>query len=213
MTGGHAIRVFCHTLFVSSFCIARALRKEAGHTLQKDETAALALMAKDNEMGLRWMIQRYTPYVSAVVWGIVGGWLSAQDAEEITSDAFLTLWRNRQKLRPGKVKSYLGSIARSRAIDRLRQAGQDVSMEDEELVICSDTPEREVLLRESKELLRRYLMSLKATDREILIRYYYLYESAPAIARRLGMRPDAVRQRLARAREQFRRLFDKEERA
>ncbi len=181
--------------------------------MQKDETAALALMAKDNEMGLRWMIQRYTPYVSAVVWGIVGGQLSAQDAEEITSDAFLTLWRNRQKLRPGKVKSYLGSIARSRAIDRLRQAGQDVSLEDEELVICSDTPEREVLLRESKELLRRYLMSLKAMDREILIRYYYLYESAPAIARRLGMRPDAVRQRLARAREQLRRLFDKEERA
>ncbi len=179
--------------------------------MQKDEQTALALMNEGNEMGLRWFIQRYTPYVSAIVWSIFGGRLSAQDAEEVTSDAFLALWRNGDKLRPGKIKSYLGAVARTRAIDRLRKAGQDVSLEDDILVISADTPEREVLLKESKQLLRHYLMSMSGTDREIFLRSCYLGEKAPAIARRLGMSPEAVRQRLSRGRKQLQRMFDKEE--
>ena len=181
--------------------------------MEKEEQTALTLMREGSEMGLRWMIQRYTPYVSAVVWGVFGGRFSAQDAEEVTSDAFLALWNNRDKLQVGKVKSYLGAIARTRAIDRLRKAGQDIPLEDETLVICSDTPEREVLLRESKQLLRHYLDSMSGTDREIFLRYYYLCESAPAIARRLDMSPEAVRQRLSRGRKQLQRMFDEEENA
>ncbi len=164
-------------------------------------------------MGLRWMIQRYTPYVSAVVWGVFGGRLIAQDAEEVTSDAFLLLWRRRGALQAGKVKSYLSAIARTRAIDRLRQAGQEVSLEDEALAISAGTPEKEVLLRESKQLLLHYLDSMNGTDREIFLRYYYLCESAPAIARRLNMSPEAVRQRLSRGRRQLQRMFEEEDRA
>ncbi len=181
--------------------------------MQQDESAALALMREGSEMGLRWMIQRYTPYVSSIVWGVFGGRLGPQDAEEVTSDAFLLLWRSRDKLRAGKVKSYLGSIARTKAIDRLRKAGRDLSLVDERLTIASDTPEKELLLRESKQLLRQYLESMNAPDREIFLRYYYLRENAPAIARRLGMSPEAVRQRLTRGRERLRRLFEEEERA
>lgn len=179
--------------------------------MQKDEHTALTLMREGNEMGLRWMIQRYTPYVSSIVWGVFGGKLGPQDAEEVTSDAFLVLWRSRDKLRPGKVKSYLGAIDRTRAIDRLRRAGRDMSLEDDSLVICSDAPERELLLRESKQLLRHYPESMKSVDREIFLRHYYLCESAPVIARRLGMSQDAVRQRLSRGRERLRRLFAFEE--
>ena len=181
--------------------------------MQKDEQTALALMNEGNEMGLRWMIQRYTPYVSAVVWGVFGGRLSAQDAEEVTSDTFLALWRCRDRVQPGKVKSYLGAVARTRAIDRLRKAGQDISLEDDTLVISADTPEREVLLQESRQLLRHYLKSMNGTDREIFLRTYYLCEKAPAIARRLGMSPEAVRQRLSRGRKQLQRMFDEEEKA
>lgn len=181
--------------------------------MDTDENAALALLREGNEMGLRWMIQRYTPYVSAVVRGVMGDRLSAQDGEEITSDVFLVLWRNRDKVLAGKVKGYLGAIARSRAIDRLRQVGGDVSLEDEMLVISSDTPERAVLLRESKRLLYQCLQSMKPVDREIILRYYYLCQKAPVIARQMGMSREAVRQRLSRGREQLRRLFEEEEKA
>ena len=44
-------------------------------------------------------------------------------------------------------------------------------------------------------------------DRELLDRLL------AAIARRLGMSPEAVRQRLSRGRERLRRLFEEEERA
>ena len=181
--------------------------------MDADENAALALLREGNEMGLRWMIQRYTPYVGAIVRGVLGEKLTAQDAEEITSDVFLVLWQNRDKVRAGKVKGYLGAIARTKAIDRLRRAGGDVSLEDETLVISSDSPERAVLLRESKELLQQCLRSMKPVDREIILRYYYLCQKAPVIAQRMGMSREAVRQRLSRGREQLRRLFEEEERA
>ena len=179
--------------------------------VQMDEQTALALMREGGEEGLRWMIRRYTPYVSAVVWGVFGGRLSAQDAEEVTSDTFLALWRSRDRVQPGKVKSHLGAVARTRAIDRLRKAGQDISLEDDTLVISADTPEREILLQESRQLLRHYLKSMNSTDREIFLRTYYLCEKAPTIARRLCMSPEAVRQRLSRGRKQLQRMFDEED--
>ena len=105
---------------------------------------------------------------------------------------------------------YLGAIARSQSIDRLRKAGWEQPLEYNDLAFSADTPEREILLRESKQLLRHFLETMKPTDREIFLRYYYLCENTPAIARRLGMTPDAVRQRLTRGREYLRQLFKEE---
>ena len=177
---------------------------------QINEHTALALMREGDETGLQWMIRRYTPYVGSIVWGIVGGRLTAQDAEEITADAFMALWRYRNRLLDKNVKSYLGAIARSQSIDRLRKAGWEQPLEYNDLAFSADTPEREILLRESKQLLRHFLETMKPTDREIFLRYYYLCENTPAIARRLGMTPDAVRQRLTRGREYLRQLFKEE---
>ena len=177
---------------------------------QMSEHTALALIREGDEAGLRWMIGRYTPYVSSIVWGIVGSRLTAQDAEEITADVFMALWRYRNRLLDGKVKSYLGAIARSRSIDHLRRAGLEQPLAYNDLAVAVDTPEREVLIRESKQRLRRFLETMKPTDREIFLRYYYLCENTPTIAGRMGMSPDAVRQRLSRGREYLRRLFEEE---
>ena len=79
------------------------------------ERHALALLREDRPGGLEWFIDRYTAYVSAIAWNILGQTMTAQDVEEVTSDAFVTLWRNRDKARPGQIKGYLGQIARAQA--------------------------------------------------------------------------------------------------
>ena len=178
---------------------------------QTEEHTALTLLRQGDETGLRWMIRRYTPYVGAIVWGIVGARLTAQDAEEITADTFMAMWRYRDRLLPGKVKSYLGAIARSQSINRLRKAGLEQPLEEDDVVLTADTPEGEVLLRESKQRLRRFLQDMKPVDREIFLRCYYFNESAPAIARRLDMTPEAVRQRLTRGREYLRQRFKEDQ--
>ena len=174
------------------------------------EQTALDLMRRGDEAGLQWIIRRYTPYVSSIVLGIVRDRLTAQDAEEITADAFMDLWRYRDRLPEKKLKSYLGSIARNRAIDRLRKVEQEQPLLYDELTVEADTPEREVLVRESRQLLLHFLDAMKPDDREIFLRYYYFYENTPSIARHMGMNPDVVRQRLSRGREHLRKLFEEE---
>ena len=56
------------------------------------------------------LMDRYAPYVSSVVSRILRG--RRADVEELTADVFLAAWDSRDKLRPGKVKGWLGAVAR-----------------------------------------------------------------------------------------------------
>lgn len=172
-----------------------------------NEGSALARLRRGDERALEWFVERYTPYVGAIVWSIVGGRLSVQDGEEITADVFLALWRNRTKPREGMVKSYLGTIARSRAIDRLRRETGLPALEYDELDMAVDGPEGDVLAREDRTLLLAAVDALGPPDREIFLRHYYCEQTASEIGERLGMTPEAVRQRLKRGRELLRRTL------
>ncbi len=176
-----------------------------------DENTALARLRRGDERALEWFVSRYTPYVGAIVWSVIGGRLSVQDGEEITADVFLTLWKNREKPREGAAKSYLGAIARSRAIDRLRRAKCLPELEYDELDGAVDGPERDMLDREERTLLLAAVDALGPPDREIFLRRYYFGQTAPEIGERLGMTAEAVRQRLKRGRDLLRETLTKGE--
>ena len=174
-----------------------------------NESMALAQMRNGDEAGLIWFLQEYTPYVGAIVWSVLKDRLTQQDAEEVTADVFMTLWQYAQNPQAEKVKSYLGAIARSRAVDRLRKTGVPLDLEYDELELTTDSTERQVLVREGKRQLRQALEAMNPTDREIFIRHYYYGETASAIGNRLGMTSGAVRQRLKRGRDFLRQTLVK----
>lgn len=176
-----------------------------------DETTALARLRRGDERALEWFVRRYTPYVGAVVWSIIGGRLTVQDGEEIAADVFLSLWNNRIKPREGAVKGYLGAIARSRAIDRLRRSAAQPELEYDELDLPTQGPEGTILENEARAALTAAVDELGPPDREIFLRRYYYGQTAPAIGERLGMTPETVRQRLKRGRELLRQRLMKGE--
>ncbi len=171
------------------------------------EKRALALLQADRPGGLEWFIDEYTPYVSAVVRGILGRAMPEQDIEETVSDTFVTLWRSRTKVRPGQAKGYLGAIARSRALNRLRLAGSDLALEEDILILPEAGPEALAEGRERDEAVRRAVQSLSEPDREIFVRHYYYGQRAADVAALLGMTPEAVRQRLKRGRDKLRAVL------
>lgn len=175
------------------------------------ENDALALMRQNDAAGLSWFIHQYTPYVSAIVWNIVHPPLTAQDAEEIVADVFLTLWQYSEYPQPGKVKAYLGSITRSRAIDRLRGHKVELTLEYDALELPADGPEEFILSRETQTALRQALEDMGPLYREIFIRHYYYCQTTSAIARDMGLKPDLVRQRLKRGRDFLRHHLAKGE--
>ena len=52
-------------------------------------------------VGLERMMNRYIAYVSVIVWNILRGSMTEQDAEEVVSDVFYAAWNQADDLQPG----------------------------------------------------------------------------------------------------------------
>ncbi len=72
-----------------------------------DEKHALKALKQRDETALAWFIERYSPYVNTIIYQILARAMSFRDVEEVSSDVFLVLWRNAEKIQEGKVKAYL----------------------------------------------------------------------------------------------------------
>ncbi len=110
-----------------------------------DEDGLVRAMQYGDEAALCQIIDLYTPYVGTIVWNIVEDRLDMSDAGEIVSDVFYTLWQNAARVMPGRLKGYLASISRTRAINALRKAGRDICLEDDSIFIGFDDPEDETI--------------------------------------------------------------------
>lgn len=161
-------------------------------------------LKKHDEEALNEIIVRFTPLVSTIAHNISAGRLSRSDIEEVTSDVFVTLWRNAGEIREDTLKNYICCIAKSRTKDRLRKehSGNISDIDD-----IDDTDGADEFFidenYEKKELyncLREEIMKIGEPDREILIRYYYYYQSVSVIARSLNMNVQTVKSKLRRTR-------------
>ena len=168
------------------------------------EAKALRQLQQGSADALKWFICKYTPYVSTIIYNIIGSSMSNADVEEVASDVFFALWENADKVNSGSVRGYLGSIARNKAKNKFREAGFDLPLEDE-LYISEDLPlEEKYLESELQAIVQQNVLEMAEPDREILLRYYYYYQSIPRIAREMGMTAANIKVRLHRARNALR---------
>lgn len=158
-------------------------------------------LKRHDENAFEEIIKFYTPLVSTIVYNICGGRLTAVDIEEVCADVFVTLWKNADRLQENTLKSYLCCIAKSRAKDRLRRErfGDVIDINDIEKADEKRLDEN----YERKELyaaLKEEILTIDEPDREILIRYYYYYQTISKIADALHMNVDTVKSKLRRTR-------------
>ena len=120
-----------------------------------NEQKLIHKLKQGDRLALDRAMDTYTPYLAAVVWRALGPAASAEDVEEIVSDAFLALWSHRDSLRPDGLKSWLAVVARNRAIDRLRAAPPTPLPLDEVREADGPTPAEELERRLFSDALRR----------------------------------------------------------
>lgn len=168
-----------------------------------DEEMAKKLKSHD-EKAFEKIIDKYTNYVAAIVFNIVGERLAKLDIEEITSDTFITLWRNSDKIREDSLKAYIVCIAKSRAKDRLRreEKGEVYNIDDfdeaDGTAIDSDYEKQEICTA-----LKQEVDKLEDPDKEIIIRYYYFYQKTSQIAELLNLNLETVKTKLKRSRQKL----------
>ena len=172
-----------------------------------NEAKLLRRMKRGDTSALERVIEAYAPYVAAIVANICGTALTTEDIEETVSDVFYALWQNAGKVQAGKLKAYLGAIARNTAKNKLRSLHIVLPLEEDVLHFSAteDDPESEALKKELQMEARSAVEALPEPDREIIKRYYYLYQSAADIARDMKLNPSTVTTKLSRSRDRLRR--------
>ena len=175
-----------------------------------DESRVLRELQKGSEDALAWIIERYTPYVSTVVGNIIGGSMSPADIEEVSADVFVALWNHAAKLKAGSLKSWLGSVARNSAKNKLRQLGKELPLEEDLVLVSDDSPEDAVERRERQRLVSKALNAMEPRERELFLRHYYYGQTLSAIASEMELNLSTVKTQLRRGREKLRAMLEPE---
>ncbi|HJA99657.1 MAG TPA: sigma-70 family RNA polymerase sigma factor [Candidatus Mediterraneibacter merdavium] len=183
-------------------------------TVDQGEAQGIAerLKGKD-EKALEELMDAYETEVFRIVQKIVKNILPKEDIQEIVNDAFFQVWKHADTLdeKKGSVRTYLAATARNLAKNRLRNhQGGVFLVQDYDVVEVADvfdTIEQE----ERKRIVREALEQLSGEEKEIFIRYYYLYETTVEIAARLGLNGNTVKSKLKRGRKKL-QAFLKERR-
>lgn len=164
-------------------------------------------MKQGSEEALCWFIEHYTAYVSTIVLRVLGPTMPLAYAEEVTADVFLALWHNAETIQSEAVKGWLGSVARNKAKNKLRQVKQELPLEENVLVIDGAAPEAALELKERQQIVRMAVLAMVQPTRDIFLRHYFYCQSVSAISEEMKINPSTVKSHLHRGREKLRQML------
>ena len=172
------------------------------------DRSCVSRMRAGDTQALEELYDRHTPMLYGLVLRIVG---RVADAEEVMQDTWLQAWRRAASWDPGRgtVAGWLVTLARSRAIDRIRSVASrqraETTAPPPEAAISADEPAANAAQRQRQERLSAALATLTPRQREVLELGYFAGLSQSEIAARIGAPLGSVkswtRQGLMRMRE------------
>lgn len=171
-----------------------------------DEKKLLRRLKKGDPQALEQAIQTYSAYIMTIVRNRSRHKLTEQDMEEVTADVFFTLWSTAQQIQTENLKSWLGSVARNKTVDRLRKLEILVPLEDCTLQI-DDVLWNSLLEKEREALISSALKQLNVTDQQIFFRYYDLCQTTQEISTALTLNASTIRTRLSRGRAKLKTIL------
>ena len=90
----------------------------------------------NKDLEIEKIINEYSGYVYTIIINMSKGILSDEDVEEIISDVFFILWKNRDKLDDEKkLSSYIAGIIRNLVKEKYRKLKSNLNISDYENVI------------------------------------------------------------------------------
>lgn len=180
-----------------------------------DDKDIVRLYTERSEIAISESDKKYGKYCYSIAYRIVE---NGEDAKEIVNDTYLKAWNTIPPNNPDSLCGYLGMLARSISIDRLRyntsakRTGTRVDAVIMELTECAsggggaDIVDKMALAKG----LSIFLRSLAERNRNIFIRRYWYLDSLSEIAERFSIKENAVKAILLRARRSLKKFLEKE---
>ena len=134
---------------------------------------------------------------------------NAADAEDVTQEAFVKLWRNPPELRnQAALKGWLVRVARNLAIDRLRRARNTSDSELDLLVDTSTAPDGHLRHGQAADEVSAALAQLPERQRTALQLTYFEALGNQETASIMDVSVEAVESLLSRARRSLRTMLN-----
>jgi RNA polymerase sigma-70 factor, ECF subfamily len=177
-----------------------------------DDNQLIARVAQGDELAFLALYDRYSAQVHALSLRIL---YDQMLAEEATQDTFLKLWRraNQYRAERGLVLTWLLTIARRTALDRLRLESRrpPLSGAEDPEEFWQFIPDGSTTQEESRwHSLYLTVQSLTPEHRQVIELAYYQHLSQSEIAEILGWPLGTVKTRVRAAMEHLRRVWGEE---
>ena len=140
-----------------------------------NENKKIGKYLRNNELDLEMIIDEYGRYIYKIIENMAVQYLSKEDIEEIISDTFLVLWKNRDKLDTSKELSpYIAGITKNLVKEKSRVINIHSDISDYENII-QDLSKIDMICeqREKISIIDQTVKKMKKTDIEIFELYYY----------------------------------------
>ncbi len=171
----------------------------------------MARISKGDHAAFRQLVERHQNTVIGTVAKMLG---NPSDAEDISQQVFLRIWRNARRYRPdAKFTTYLFTITRNLVFNETRRRGRkkEVSVDEREenshfqIEDSPDyRPDAELLQAELREAVDAAIAALPESQRMAVVMRRYGQLSYEEIAAVLGLSVSAVKSLLFRARSALR---------
>ncbi|HEY9644240.1 MAG TPA: sigma-70 family RNA polymerase sigma factor [Coleofasciculaceae cyanobacterium] len=175
-----------------------ALNSSVTFSAETTDLDLLSALKGGQTQALGLLYDRYSRLVFSLAFKILA---NSEEAEDVTQEIFLALWQ-RQAYNParGSLSSFLTTMTRSRAIDKLRSRGSRYrflqrweGMTRGETVMA--TPLEQVSMGERSQIIRVALEKLPPNERRVLEIAYYEGLSQSEIAEQLSIPLGTVKTR------------------
>lgn len=162
---------------------------------------------KNNELDLEKIINEYSSYTATIIDNMARNSLNDEDKEEIVSEVFFILWKNKNKLNINKyLSSYIAGITRNVVKEYLRKVKINFDISDYENSLYNY--DKIDLLDDNVEeisKIEKKLKNMKKIDKTIFLDFYYSFKSIKDIAKEQKISEFSVKQRLYRIRNKIRK--------
>lgn len=189
--------------------VARPQRAVRLPSTNAEDLDLLRRITAHDEEALGALYDRWARLVHSMVLQMLG---DADDAEDVVEETFWQVWRQAERYSPtrGQVSTWLITIGRSRALDRmratrrLRQDALPPADTDVQLSVATVDPEGSAIAAEQRALVGAALRELPAEQRAVLELAYYGGLSQSEIAAQTGQPLGTVKTRMRLAAQKLR---------
>ncbi len=162
---------------------------------------------ENNELNLEVIINEYSGYVYKIVENMSNEDLSKEDKEEILSDTFVVLWKNKERLDINKELSpYIAGITKNLVREKNRIININYDISDYENII-QDFTKIDMMCeeREKIEIIDKTVKKMKKKDIEIFELYYYSSMKYNEISNILKISEFSIKSKLFRIRKKIKK--------